>query len=130
AAISAFHGQIDSVAILPAVAALSLWDRRPADGAAPIACGLLLGIGGALKTVPLLVLFALLPSARSRWEGAKLTGAALVLPVLSLVPFAASDFSATFKALRYRGLPGIGGLSLVVQPRLARAWISQHPVKG
>jgi len=66
--ISGYHGQIDSLAILPAVAALIVWETAP-DRRALIA-GLLIGVGAATKTVPGLMLLALLPHrarTAARW---------------------------------------------------------------
>jgi len=84
--VSGYHGQFDAVAFLPAVLALTLWERDLPRRA--LWAGLLIGLGGALKTVPLLLLVALLPSVRTRREAAVLVGAA-ALPVLAaLAPFA------------------------------------------
>jgi hypothetical protein len=43
--ISGYHGQIDSVAILPAVLALMVWERRP-QPTRSVRAGLLIGLGG------------------------------------------------------------------------------------
>ena len=125
-AISGYHGQIDSVAILPAVAALILWDRG--GGGRAWSAGLLIGIGAAIKTIPILMPLALLPTARSWREGAALVGAAVAVPALAMVPFGVADHGALATVAGYRGAPGVGGLSLLAQPDLARIWISGQAV--
>ncbi|MGH2956312.1 MAG: glycosyltransferase 87 family protein [Solirubrobacterales bacterium] len=150
-AISGYHGQIDALAILPAVIALVVWEGRSStvlgilrpngswgsglairlDGdriQRALACGLLIGIGASIKTVPLFLLVALAPSARSWREAALLVGGALAVPLLLLTPFLIADPSGVETLRQYRGLPGLGGLSLAVQPDLAIDWIVDgHP---
>jgi hypothetical protein len=115
AAVSGYHGQIDAVAILPAVAAVIFWKDSDAPWR-PYVAGVLIGLGGAVKIVPLLMLLALLPTARSVLEAAKLTAAALAIPALLLAPFFFADAGAVREALSYNGLPGLGGASLVLDP--------------
>ncbi len=122
-AVSGYHGQIDSVAILPAVLALMAWERRPVATRATDA-GLLVGVGAAIKTVPGLVLLALLPAARSVREAAWLIGAALAVPVVAMLPFAVADPGALEWLGTYQGSPGKGGLSLVLQPSVAWHWVA------
>ena len=120
-AISGHHGQIDSVAILPAVAALVAWERSGSNRA--LTAGLLIGAGGALKTAPLLMLLALLPSARSAREALTLVaGAAGVLAALTL-PFALADPGGVEIISRYRGGVGLGGIGLLAQPELTLGWL-------
>jgi hypothetical protein len=116
-ATSSYHGQIDSVAILPAVLALMVWERRPIPTRAWEA-GLLIGVGGAVKTVPLLMLLPLLASAQSWREAAKLITAALVVPALALAPFWLGGVDL-HNVTGYAGVPGWGSLSLVLDPGLA-----------
>ena len=125
--VSGFHGQIDSIAILPALVGVLLWTRTEHPQRA-VAVGLLIGIGGLLKTVPLVAVLALLPWVRSWREGAVLLVSAAALPVLAFLPFAVADPDGVLQALRYRGVPGVGGISLVAQPELARAWMNESPV--
>ncbi len=115
-ATAAYHGQIDSVAILPAVIGLMLWEHRPSSKRA-IEAGLLIGVGAAIKTVPLLMLLPLAVSARSWRERAVLVASALLIPALVLVPFWASGIDL-HRVIGYTGLPGWGGLSLVLDPAL------------
>ena len=124
--ISGYHGQMDSVAILPAVAALALWDRLPPDRR-PLVCGALIGAGAAIKTVPMLMVLALLPSTTLR-DGARLLAAAVAVPILAMAPFALSDPDGVAGILDYRGAPGLGGFGLLVQPGLAASWLAQDPI--
>lgn len=120
--ISGYHGQIDSLAILPAVIALIVWERAP-DRRALIA-GLLIGIGAATKTIPGLMLLALLPTARDRREAITLTVAAVAVPAVLLAPFLIADLDGASAVFDYSGAPGLGGLSLVLQPNLAADWLT------
>jgi uncharacterized membrane protein len=122
AMISGFHGQIDAVAILPAVAALWVWEREESPNRAYLAGGLI-GAGAAVKTVPLLMLLALAPSARSRRELLSLVGSAAALPVLAFVPFLAAAGTGWLATLKYNGAIGLGSISLVAQPSLALNWL-------
>jgi hypothetical protein len=125
AAISGYHGQIDSLAILPAAAALLAWDRDGPRRA--LVAGLLIGLGASLKTVPIVVVLALLPTARSARECVLLAGAAVAVPLLSLAPFLAVHPGDVKDALSYTGLPGVGGLSLAVQPEYGGVWLQLRP---
>jgi hypothetical protein len=88
-----------------------------------VEAGLLVGLGGALKSVPLLMVLALAPSSRSWRELLTLVGAA-ALPLLAVfAPFAAAGALPEAERLAYRGIPGAGGLSLVVQPDLPQAYL-------
>lgn len=118
-ATSGYHGQIDSVAILPAVLALIVWERRADHPTRAVEAGLLLGVGGALKTVPLLMILPLILSARSVSEGAKLCVAAAIVPALVMVPLWASGIDL-HHVTEYTGVPAWGGLSLVLDP--VQAW--------
>jgi hypothetical protein len=127
AMVSGYEGQLDSVAILPAAAALLVWQRMRPPGRA-LGAGLLIGVGAALKTVPALVALALLPRVRSLKEGITLLGLAVAVPVLGLLPWLLAKPGATVDALRYTGVPGLGGLSLLAQPNLADYWLRQRNV--
>ena len=125
--VSGYHGQIDSIAILPAFAGVVLWSYwdHPARAAG---AGLLIGLGGVLKTVPIVLVLALLPWARSRREGALLLASAAAVPFFVILPFALADPGGVAHALDYRGAPGVGGISLAAQPNLARAWMNEVAV--
>ncbi len=114
------------MAILPAVGALVVWRRVEGPDRAWKA-GLLIGLAASIKTVPGLVVLALLPSARGWREAVTLVVASIALPLLALAPFWAADAEAVRRMLRYNGLPGLGGLTLAVQPDLAEAWL-RRPV--
>lgn len=121
---SGYQGQIDAVAILPALAAVALWDRAPRADRDVLGAGLLIGLAAAVKTAPILLLVALVPLVRSRRELFLLVGGATAIPLLALAPFAAADPHGVAHALRYHGLPGLGGLSLVSQPDLPIGWLA------
>jgi Glycosyltransferase family 87 len=127
-AVSGYHGQIDSVAILPAVLALMLWERR-ATSTRAVKAGLLIGLGAAVKVPPLLLVPALLGSARSWREATKLVVAAAAVPALVLAPLWISGVDL-HRVTAYRGVPGWGGLSLVVDPGLGWRWLTAPGFHG
>ncbi|HVE68743.1 MAG TPA: glycosyltransferase 87 family protein [Solirubrobacteraceae bacterium] len=120
-AVSGHHGQIDAVAILPAVVALVVWERTDAQWRG-VAAGALIGLGASVKTIPLLMALALLPSARSWREAISLTGCAAAVPLLAVAPWIVSEGTDWLRVFRYNGAPGLGSLSLLAQPDLAPAW--------
>ncbi len=136
---SGWHGQIDSLAVLPAVAAVWLWDlpdwkdrgtalgRHP--GARALSVGLLIGAGAATKSVPIVALLVFAGVLRSRREAVVLVASGVAVPALLLTPFLIADGEGVRESLAYSGLPGAGGLSLVVQPGLATSWI-EGPLTG
>ena len=130
AVVSGYHGQLDSIAILPALGAVILWGRLPAGPRRAILAGLLIGVGAAIKTVPLVALLALLPWARSLRDAALLTASAVAIPLLAFAPWALADPDGVRTAVEYRGVPGAGGISLLVQPELARNWMNEAGVTG
>lgn len=117
-ATSGYHGQIDSLAILPAVAALAVWQRGGPNRA--LAAGALIGAGAAIKTFPLVMILALLPTARSWRERVWLAALPPAILGVLFAPFLAADFQGTADSLDNRGFPGLGGVSLIVQPGLAK----------
>jgi hypothetical protein len=125
AAISGYHGQLDALAILPAVAAVAVWDHLPGPRRA-LWAGLLVGAGCAIKTTPIVVLLALLPGVRSRREAGTLVAAAAAVPLAALAPYLATTAGDAIEALRYRGYPGTSPLSIILQPELAEQ--VQRPV--
>ena len=124
AVVSGYHGQLDSFAILPAVVAVYVWDVLPPGARRGLIGGALVGCGIALKTAPGLVLLALLPTAKTNRERAALVAAAVAVPLVALAPWLIADPGGTTDALRtHRAVPGVGGLSLLVQPELPRIWL-------
>jgi Glycosyltransferase family 87 len=123
-AVSSYSAQIDSVAILPAVAALIAWERVGPRHRALVA-GLLIGLAGAIKTVPFIFVLALLPDSRSLKEAGVLLAAAVAVPLVALAPFLVADASGVQTIRHYAGSPGQGGLSLVLQPDLAQRWLTR-----
>ncbi len=118
--ISGYHGQIDSLSILPAVGAMVIWTGRRRNS---WLCGGLIGCAGTIKPAPFLVLFALLPTASWRQRVA-LSGSAVAVLGLSLLPFALADPTGVSHLRQFSGLPGFGGVSLLAQPDLADVWIN------
>jgi hypothetical protein len=110
-AIAGYHGQIDSVAILPAVAAFAIWERGGERRA--LAAGLLIGAGIAVKTAPGLLLLALLPNVRSPREAATLVVSAAAVPLAVLAPFLATDAKHAIAAIEYPSVGTAGGLGLI-----------------
>jgi hypothetical protein len=124
--ISGYHGQLDATAILPALLGVIVWqlqDRRRA-----LVAGVLIGLGASFKTVPLFMVLALLPTARSRREAVTVVAIAAAIPVVSVLPFLAADRHATLHSLTAnKGIPGWGGLSLLLQPHLLRDYLGGGP---
>jgi uncharacterized membrane protein len=125
---SASEAQLDSVAILPAVVAVLLWKHGGARRA--LWAGLLIGVGAAIKTIPIIMILALFPTAFSRREALRLGVAAFAVPVLALLPFALVDPAGTSATLRYAGFPGAGGVALLLQPGLARHYLGDYDLSS
>jgi hypothetical protein len=117
--ISGYHGQIDATAILPALAAVYVWERGGARRG--LWAGLLVGVGGAVKIVPLAMLLPLVVAARGRREAGWLVGGASLVMAVVLLPWLAADFGGTIDSLKNRGFPGLGGISLILNPDLTDA---------
>lgn len=129
--ISGYHGQQDSVATLFAVAAVIVW-THPTVARRALWAGLLIGIGASIKTVPILMVLALLPTARSRREALTLVALAVAVPFVLLLPWLATTPGDVIRNLRYQGGPSFGGLTLVLQPGAAAGWLIEffHPQNG
>jgi uncharacterized membrane protein len=130
AAISGIHGQIDADGILPVVIAVYVWERRVPRRA--LIAGVLIGVGAMVKSIPGLVLLALLPSVETRREAFTLIGAALAVAVAAIGPYVIHDGIHWFRNLDYNGGIGLGSLSLVAQPSLALNWlhVGSTPISG
>lgn len=119
--VSGYHGQIDSVAILPALLGVLAWVRGVPNRA--LWAGLLIGLGAAVKQPPIFMVLALLPTAVGVREGARLVTFAAAVPLVSILPFLVADPSTTIEGITAnRGVPGFGGLSAFFQPELTRYW--------
>lgn len=128
--ISGYHGQIDSVPCVLLVLGLLAWQRLDGRAHRAVAAGGLVGLAVAIKQPPVLFLLALLPTSRSWREGATLVASAALVPLLSVAPFLAANFSATVDGLtENRGLPGFGGISLLLQPNLSALWLRTGDVE-
>lgn len=130
--ISGYHGQIDAVALLPAVAAVIVWqlgeEDRGREGRGWQA-GVLIGLGASVKTFPIFLVFALLPTARSRREAATMVGLSVAVPFASMLPFLIADGHHAITAITgTKALPGVGGVSLLIQPSLIHSYLSR-PVR-
>jgi hypothetical protein len=71
-----------------------------------------------VKTIPLVMVLALLPWCRSPREALTLVTAAAAVPLALLAPYLAIDAGDVLDHLSYRGFAGLGGISLLVQPEL------------
>jgi Glycosyltransferase family 87 len=131
--VSGWHGQFASVAILPAVAALVVWER-PGTARRALVAGALIGLGAAVKAVAGLVLLALLPSVRSRSEAVTLAAAAVAVPLVMLAPLAVADPPTRTDGgmaviATFQGVSGGAGLSLVAQPSLAATFMEGREIQ-
>lgn len=129
AGVSSFNGQLDPVAILPALLALWVW-TAPDVRRRALWAGLLIGLGAAIKTVPGLMVLALLPSARSRREAVTLAAAAGAVLAAFLLPFVLATPRDALFVFTYHGVPGFGGVSLLVQPEFAQRILAGTPVEA
>jgi hypothetical protein len=108
---------------LPALAGVVVWSleshRRRAWQA-----GLLIGVAASIKEPAFFMVLALLPTARSWREAAIVVTCAAGVPVLSVLPFLVADPAPTWQSLTHNyGVPGIGGLSLLLQPGLVHTTV-------
>ncbi len=122
-----WHAQIDMVSVSFAAAAFVVWERCEGDRRA-LGAGALLGIAGLIKPIPAVALIALLPHARTRRELVLLIGSAVAVVAAGIAPWAISEWHALLQRLDYQGVPGLGGLSLLIQPSLGTVWLQGHHV--
>lgn len=125
-AISGYEGQIDALAVLPGVAAMYVWERSadirlggPPSERARSAVALLIGVGAAIKTVPILLVLAFLPRLRGWWARGRFSGLAVAVPLLSVLPWLALNPNSLSIILKYSGI-GVGPLALIVQPSITK----------
>jgi hypothetical protein len=126
--ISGYHGQIDPLATFPPLVGAYVWsaggDRRA------LKAGALVGLGACVKVVPLFMLLALLPTARSRREIVTLVAVAGAIPLASVVPFLVANLDGTWHALHSNhGVPGFGSYGLLAQPDLLDRFLYGEPVQ-
>ena len=119
-AISGYHGQLDSVAMLTGVLALIIWSVKEVNP--PVGCGLAcwLGIGGLLERPsppPGCPVRRLLPVPARGGETRERGGRALWRA--ACLPFLLAEPAGFKKVLVWSGVPGRGGLSLILDPAFA-----------
>jgi hypothetical protein len=121
--VSGYHGQIDSVAALPAFAGVLMWIRGGPRRA--LYAGLLIGLAASVKQPPGFVVLALLPLAGSWRERGILVAGTVAVPIISVLPWLVTDGHDVIRAMRQNsGVPGFGAISAFVQPDLTRSWSS------
>jgi hypothetical protein len=125
--VSAFNGQLDPVAILPALLALWVW-TKPGLGRRALFAGVLIGVAASLKTVPILMVLALAPSARSWREAGTLAAAAGLTLAVIFSPFVLSTPHEALRVFTYHGVPGFGGISWFAQPSFPHDVLAGRPV--
>jgi uncharacterized membrane protein len=125
-AISGYEGQVDAIAILPGVAALYVWER---GGDRSLIVPLLIGLGGAIKTVPLLLVLCFLPHIDGWAARVRFCIAAALVPALTVVPWVLTNPHSLSIITNYAGV-GIGPLALATQPTLAEDVVLAHGSVG
>jgi hypothetical protein len=122
-AISGYDGQIDALAILPGVAAMYVWERSAARGWAVeernLAVAVLIGVGGAIKTIPLLLVLCFLPRITGLAARVRFCLVAGLIPLVTVLPWLVTNSHSLSIVLNYEGV-GIGPLALATQPALAK----------
>jgi hypothetical protein len=125
--VAGYNGQLDPVAILPALLALWVW-TKPGVAHRALYAGVLIGLAASLKTVPALMVLALAPSARSWREAAVLAGAAVGTLALIFAPFVIATPHEALRVFSYHGVPGFGGISWFAQPSFPHDVLAGRPV--
>ncbi|MEA2170647.1 MAG: hypothetical protein QOF76_3947 [Solirubrobacteraceae bacterium] len=113
-----FNGQLDPAATMVALLAYWVWTRPGQAHRGPLT-GALLGVAGSIKTVPLLLAWPVACGSKDRREGASVVAGAIVIFGVIIAPFALPSHSMLSTITGYQGLPGWGGISLLVQPHFA-----------
>jgi hypothetical protein len=126
--VAGHNGQLDPVAILPALAAYWVWTARECDPRRALYAGALIGIGATIKIVPLLMVLALAPSARSAREAVTLAATAASTLALVFAPFLFATPEDALGVFSYHGVPGFGGISVFAQPGFIQDVLAGKPV--
>jgi hypothetical protein len=122
--VAGFNGQVDPAATVPAVFAYWLW-TKPGLQNRGLLTGIAVGIGGSMKTVPLLLTMPFAAAARNRREALGVfIGAGAVLGLIVLPFFLRTPHAVVDHLTGYQGLPGFGGLGLILQPQISPHYLS------
>jgi hypothetical protein len=121
------HGQLDILSAALCLAAVWCW-RRFEGPTQLVLVTLLVGFAASVKPPPAVIgiaIFFAIPSLRKRLI---FVAGVIGIPLLMLLPYLLNNASAVFRVLRYQGLDGLSGLSLLVQPHLASQWLEGSTV--
>lgn len=121
--VAGFNGQVDPAATLPALLAYWVW-TRPGQRHRGLAAGALLGVGGAIKTVPLVLALPFAAAARDVREGAAVLVGAGAVMAAAILPFFVATPGMLDTITNYQGVPGWGGIGLLVEPTYAAHFLS------
>jgi hypothetical protein len=124
---SSIHAQLDMVAASFSAAGLVVWNRLDGDRRAVVA-GVLFGAAILIKAPPGVAVIGLAVTARSRRELALLLGTTVGVAIVGAAPWLISEHHALKSMLDYQGVPGFGGISLIVQRSLALPLLSGRAV--
>lgn len=113
-----WFGQLDSPAALASLAALWVW-TRPGQRARGALTGGLIAVAALIKTVPLVLVLPFAAAARDGRERGAVLGAGIGGVLVLTLPFYLRTPEAVSALGGYHGIPGFGGLGLVLRPTFA-----------
>lgn len=131
-AVSAYHGQLDAVAVLWAVVGLVLWEAEasPRHTRSALLAGGLVGLAALVKPTPGLTALGLLGAAARTRERLALLLGTLAVPLVATLPFLVADPTGVLRLREYSGVLGLGGLSMFLQPGLVATWLHTGSLGG
>jgi len=88
-----------------------------------VLAGVFFGIAISIKTVVAVIVIAFAFAAGTLRRTALFVVSACIVPLIALLPYVLISETTVRNAMSYRGIPGVGGLSLVVQPELVDFWL-------